>query len=108
MTLYFYVFVSFNEFIKSIKKNKNKKIGIMFGPEASGLSNEDIVYCNYGELGSTFDCNCDCVNGEDWAEHLQDEEFKEYCYNMICDKVILKYEKNFGIDDVVVEEEISE
>ena len=45
---------------------------------------------------------------KDWAEHLQDEEFKEYCYNMICDKVILKYEKNFGIDDVVVEEEISE
>ena len=45
---------------------------------------------------------------KDWAEHLQDEEFKEYCYNMICDKVILKYEKNFGIDDVVVEEELSE
>ncbi len=39
--------LSFNEFIKSIKKNKNKKIGIIFGPEASGLSNEDIVYCNY-------------------------------------------------------------
>tara|TARA_Y100001970_G_C13908646_1_gene687387 strand:- start:44 stop:748 length:705 start_codon:yes stop_codon:yes gene_type:complete len=39
--------LSFNEFINSIKKNKNKKIGIMFGPEASGLSNEDIVYCNY-------------------------------------------------------------
>ena len=27
---------------------------------------------------------------------------------MICEKVILKYEKNFGIDDVVVEEELSE
>ena len=39
--------LSFNEFIKSIKKNKNKKIGIIFGPEASGLSNEDMVYCNY-------------------------------------------------------------
>ena len=39
--------LSFNEFIKSIKKNKNKKIGIIFGPEASGLSNEDIVNCNY-------------------------------------------------------------
>ena len=39
--------LSFNEFIKSVKRNKNKKIGIMFGPEASGLSNEDIVYCNY-------------------------------------------------------------
>ena len=39
--------LSFNEFIKKIKKNKNKKIGIIFGPEASGLSNEDIVNCNY-------------------------------------------------------------
>tara|TARA_B100001175_G_C19481630_1_gene627436 strand:+ start:905 stop:1609 length:705 start_codon:yes stop_codon:yes gene_type:complete len=39
--------LSFNEFIKSIKKNKNKKIGIIFGPEASGLSNEDLVLCNY-------------------------------------------------------------
>ena len=39
--------LSFNEFIKSLKKNKNKKIGIIFGPEASGLSNEDMVYCNY-------------------------------------------------------------
>jgi len=45
---------------------------------------------------------------KEWAEKLQDPEFKEYCYNMICDKVILKYEKNFGIDDVTVEEEISE
>ena len=45
---------------------------------------------------------------KDWAEKLQDLEFKEYCYNMICDKVILKYEKNFGIDDVIVEEELSE
>jgi tRNA/rRNA methyltransferase len=39
--------LSFKEFIKSIKKNRNKKIGIMFGPEASGLSNEDITYSNY-------------------------------------------------------------
>jgi len=39
--------LSFNQFIKSIKKNKKKKIGIMFGPEASGLSNEDISYSNY-------------------------------------------------------------
>ena len=45
---------------------------------------------------------------KDWAEYLQDEEFKQYCYELICDKVILKYEKNFGIDDVVVEEELSE
>ena len=26
---------------------KNKKIGILFGPEASGLSNDDISYANY-------------------------------------------------------------
>ena len=39
--------LSFNQFIKNIKKNKNKKIGIMFGPEASGLSNEEISYSNY-------------------------------------------------------------
>ena len=45
---------------------------------------------------------------KDWSEKLEDAEFKEYCYNMICEKVILKYEKNFGIDDVVVEEEVSE
>ena len=45
---------------------------------------------------------------KDWNEQLEDEEFKEHCYNMICDKIILKYEKNFGIDDIVVEEEVSE
>ncbi len=39
--------LSFNQFIKSLKKNKKKKIGIIFGPEASGLSNEDIAYSNY-------------------------------------------------------------
>ena len=45
---------------------------------------------------------------KDWSELLQDEEFKSHCYHLICDKVILKYEKNFGIDDVVIEEEMSE
>tara|TARA_B100000945_G_C20279842_1_gene548057 strand:+ start:242 stop:946 length:705 start_codon:yes stop_codon:yes gene_type:complete len=39
--------LSFNKFIKSIQKNRKKKIGIIFGPEASGLSNEDIAYSNY-------------------------------------------------------------
>ena len=39
--------LSFNQFIKSIKENKKKKIGIIFGPEASGLSNEDIAHSNY-------------------------------------------------------------
>ena len=45
---------------------------------------------------------------KEWAALLEDEEFKSYCYQLICDKVILKYEKNFGIDDVTVEEELSE
>ena len=45
---------------------------------------------------------------KDWSEQLEDKDFREHCYNLICDKVILKYEKNFGIDDVVVEEEVSE
>jgi len=45
---------------------------------------------------------------KDWSEQLQNTEFKEYCYNLICDKVILKYDKNFGIDDVIVAEESDE
>ena len=43
-----------------------------------------------------------------FSEKLQDEDFKKHCYDLICEKVILKYEKNFGIDDVTIEEEISE
>ncbi|OUW73650.1 MAG: hypothetical protein CBD76_03030 [Pelagibacteraceae bacterium TMED216] len=39
--------LSFDRFIKSVKKNKKRKIGIMFGPEASGLSNKEISYANY-------------------------------------------------------------
>ena len=42
---------------------------------------------------------------KDWSEQLKDVEFREHCYNLICDKVILKYDKNFGIDDVTVAEE---
>ena len=45
---------------------------------------------------------------KDWPDYLKDEDFKAHCYQMICDKVVLKYEKNFGIDDVVIEEEPSE
>ena len=45
---------------------------------------------------------------KDWSELLKDEEFRSHCYDLICSKVILKYEKNFGIDDVVIEEEMSE
>ena len=34
-------------FLKILKKQKKKKIGLMFGPEASGLSNLDLSYGNY-------------------------------------------------------------
>ena len=44
---------------------------------------------------------------KDWAEKLEDPEFKEHCYKLICDKVILKYSKaDLGIDDVVVTDEV--
>ena len=36
-----------NRFLNIIKKFKKKKIGLMFGPEASGLSNIDLSYANY-------------------------------------------------------------
>ena len=45
---------------------------------------------------------------KDWSGLLEDVDFKTHCYELICEKVILKYDKNFGIDDVVVEEEVSE
>ena len=38
--------ISMNNFLKIFKK-KRKKIGLMFGPEASGLSNLDLSYANY-------------------------------------------------------------
>ena len=34
--------ISINQFLKIIKSKKNTKFGFMFGPEASGLSNEDL------------------------------------------------------------------
>ena len=37
--------VSITDFTKKIKKNK--KIGILFGPEASGLSNDELSYADY-------------------------------------------------------------
>ena len=44
---------------------------------------------------------------KDWAEKLEDEDFKDYCYKLICDKVILKYTKaDLGIDDVEITEEV--
>ena len=39
--------INISGFIKILKKIKNKKIGLMFGPEASGLSNLDLSYSNY-------------------------------------------------------------
>ena len=39
--------ISLKTFSKIINKNKNKKIGIIFGPESSGLSNNDLAYSNY-------------------------------------------------------------
>ena len=39
--------ISISRFVKLIKRKKKLKIGIMFGPEASGLSNEDLSYSNY-------------------------------------------------------------
>ena len=38
--------ISLNEF-QTIIKRKNINIGLMFGPEASGLSNKDLSYANY-------------------------------------------------------------
>ncbi len=39
--------ISIINFLKILKKLKSKKIGLMFGPEASGLSNLDLSYSNY-------------------------------------------------------------
>jgi tRNA/rRNA methyltransferase len=41
--------IDLNEAVKIIKKQNilNKKIGILFGPESSGLSNDDIINANY-------------------------------------------------------------
>ena len=39
--------ISIDEFLKIISSKKKLKYGLMFGPEASGLSNEDLSYSNY-------------------------------------------------------------
>ena len=39
--------ISIINFIKTLAKNKNSNIGIMFGPEASGLSNYDLSLSNF-------------------------------------------------------------
>ena len=38
--------ISLNEF-RNIIKNEKKNIGLMFGPESSGLSNKDLSFSNY-------------------------------------------------------------
>jgi len=39
--------ISLQNFQKIIKKRQNLNIGFMFGPEASGLSNQDLSFSNY-------------------------------------------------------------
>jgi len=39
--------ISLNDFIKLVKRRKNSNFGLMFGPEASGLSNKDLSFSNY-------------------------------------------------------------
>ncbi len=39
--------ISINKFLEIISLPKNNNYGLMFGPEASGLSNEDLSYSNY-------------------------------------------------------------
>lgn len=39
--------ISINNFLKIISIKKNLNYGFMFGPEASGLSNEDLSFSNY-------------------------------------------------------------
>ena len=39
--------ISFNNFQNIVRKKQNLNIGLMFGPEASGLSNQDLSFSNY-------------------------------------------------------------
>jgi len=39
--------ISMKNFLKTLNEIKRKKIGLMFGPEASGLSNYDLSFSNY-------------------------------------------------------------
>ena len=39
--------ISLDDFQKIIIKKRNLNIGLMFGPEASGLSNKDLAFSNY-------------------------------------------------------------
>ena len=39
--------ISINQFLKIIRLKKNTKFGFMFGPESSGLTNDDLSLSNY-------------------------------------------------------------
>ena len=39
--------ITMEDFLNILKKRKNTEIGLMFGPEASGLSNMDLSFSNY-------------------------------------------------------------
>ena len=39
--------ISINQFLKMVKLKKKTNFGLMFGPEASGLSNDDLSLSNY-------------------------------------------------------------
>ena len=39
--------ITLDDFFKILHSNKEKKIGLIFGPEASGLSNYDLSFSNY-------------------------------------------------------------
>ena len=39
--------ITMKDFLHILKKKRNTKIGLMFGPEASGLSNADLSFSNY-------------------------------------------------------------
>ena len=39
--------ISLDDLIELVKTKKNSKFGLMFGPEASGLSNDDLSFSNY-------------------------------------------------------------
>ena len=39
--------ISINQFLKIIKSKRNTNFGLMFGPEASGLSNDDLSLSNF-------------------------------------------------------------
>ena len=44
---------------------------------------------------------------KDWEDLItENDELREYVYNIICDKVILKYKEKLGIDDVEFTDEV--